>query len=136
MASQDDSRRPGPPPGLTGWREALFLAALAVLGAAPAHADQPIRYSRERGGDCSVMIPYYGPAVLWIGRFSGGRDMDVSSDRVFTDWRVPEACFFEQRDCERWVAVLSSKFPVKPGFAYCLPLSEAIRRGAGAVVKP
>jgi hypothetical protein len=113
-----------------------LVFAASVVGAGEARAGKPIRYSRERGGDCSVMIPYYGPASLWLGRVSGGRNMDVSSDRVFTDWRVPESCFFEQIDCERWIANIGSQYSLPPGFAYCIPLAQALRSGARTIVKP
>ena len=116
-------------------RRAVRLAALAATVAiAPVlsgwgTADHYIRYSREHGGSCSAMIPYYGPDKLWIAHFSGGKPMDVSAERDFVDWRAGESCFFSLPDCERWLGGVIRKWPMEPGQAWCHSL-------AGPPVKP
>jgi hypothetical protein len=118
----------------------LWIALLALVVAAPAEANYRMRYSRERGGDCTVMIPYYGPQALWIARFAGGRPLDTSADRVFSDFRDAQVCFFEHGDCERYLRRVTAAYPMPPGYAYCLALGAAprapLRSAPGAVVKP
>lgn len=123
------------------------LAVLAVLPALagftqpPVSPEHTLRYTRERGGSCTVMVPYYGPQVLWIGRVAGGRPMDRSAERVFTDWREAERCFFEQVDCEAWVQGVAAIWQ-PPGYAYCIPASRPrgegppLTRGGRGPVKP
>lgn len=123
------------------------LPLLAAAGAAlvlagftrpPVAPDHTTRYSPERGGDCTVMIPYYGPQNLWIGRFAGGRPLDVSAEREFMDWRTAQSCFFDEPSCLRWLEGVKAAFPSTPGYAYCRWLAEGsgVRRGARGPVKP
>ena len=122
------------------------LAAAVMLLALPAQAQQvpehAMRYSRDRGGDCSAMIPYYGPAALWIGRIAAQRPMDVSSDRIFADRRVAESCFFTEIECRTWLARLQIDWAPRPGFAECQPGNAGVLRrggrapGSGPVIKP
>src|SRR6476620_6390028 len=85
-------------------------SALSVLLAGftepPVSPEHTLRYTRERGGSCTLMIPYYGPESLWIGRFSGRKPLDVSAERVFDDARSGESCFFLEEDCKRWVQAI------------------------------
>ncbi|WP_460449408.1 hypothetical protein [Alsobacter sp. SYSU BS001988] len=115
-------------------RTAAALAAL--LAAGPAAADRPIRYSPERGGSCTVMIPYYGPRALWIGRLAAERPLDVSSDRIFADARTAESCFFTEAECRTWLARLMIDWRPRPGFALCEPAGGAVMRGGTGPVKP
>lgn len=125
----------------------VMAAALAAALAAgftqpPVSPEHTLRYTPERGGSCTAMVPYYGPYALWIGAFAGGRRMDTSAERVFMDWRAEESCFFEQRDCERWLEGLKRQFPDGAGYAFCragsdVPAAAApLKRGGKAVVKP
>jgi hypothetical protein len=114
-----------------------WLAALTLLATvAPAAAERPIRYSSERGGSCTVMIPYYGPRALWIGRLAAERPLDVSSDRIFADARTAESCFFTEGECRTWLARLLIDWRPKPGFAMCEPAGGAVMRGGTGPVKP
>src|SRR6476620_7478174 len=79
---------------------------VATASSGPASADRPIRYSPERGGSCTVMIPYYGPRALWIGRMAAERPLDTSSDRIFTDARTAESCCFTEAECRTGLARL------------------------------
>jgi hypothetical protein len=129
--------------GGTGWGLAARLAAAAtfLLGCAaftepPVSPEHTLRYTRSRGGSCTVMIPYYGPQSLWIGRFAGARPLDVSAERVFEDVRNGESCFFLQEDCERWVTSIRSVYDLGAGYAYCQYLGGGVRRGVKGVIKP
>ena len=127
-----------------------FVLTAAVLGAAllaggftqpPVWPEHTLRYTRERGGSCTVMVPYYGPQVLTIGRFAGGRRLDNSAERIFMDWRAETSCFFETADCERWLDILKQRFPDGAGYAYCraatdIPDNPPPRSGGRKVVKP
>jgi len=123
---------------------AVALAAGVALGGftePPVSPENTLRYSRGRGGSCTVMVPYYGPHVLWIGRFAGGRRMDNSAERVFMDWQVAESCFFDLADCNRWIDGLHRMYPEGAGYAFCRSLAAGAgdpppRRGGKAVVKP
>ncbi len=125
----------------------LAVAGPLLLGGftqPPVSPEHTLRYTRERGGSCTVMIPYYGPQALWIGRVAGSRTLDVSADRVFDDRRAMESCFFLEEDCQRWVMDLRGAFPEGAGYAYCQSLArggllygeESVRRGGRAVIKP
>lgn len=122
---------------------AALAAGLLAAGFTepPVSPEHTLRYTRERGGSCTLMVPYYGPQALWIGRFAGGRRMDISAERIFMDWRAEESCFFDIVDCTRWVDGLQRMFPDGAGYAYCRNLGEVQARGpsrpAGkAIVKP
>jgi hypothetical protein len=123
---------------------AAALAAGVVAGGftePPVSPENTLRYSRGRGGSCTAMVPYYGPQALWIGRFAGGRRMDISAERVFMDWQVAESCFFDLVDCNRWIDGLHRMYPEGAGYAFCrsladVPSGPAPRRGGKAVVKP
>lgn len=115
---------------------ALLLAGFTEPPVSPEHT---LRYTRERGGSCTLMIPYYGPQNLWIGRFAGARPLDVSAERVFDDTRSGESCFFLEEDCRRWVTALRSAYSLGAGYAYCQSLNAAaggFSRGARGVIKP
>jgi hypothetical protein len=125
-------------------RGALAFAWLALAGFTepPVSPEHTLRYTRERGGSCTLMIPYYGPQNLWIGRVAGSRPMDVSAERVFDDVRSAESCFFLEEDCKRWVTYVRSVYSQGAGFAYCQWLAAGqIESGfspapRGKVVKP
>jgi hypothetical protein len=128
--------------GRTGLAARLAAAAALVLGCAaftepPVSPEHTLRYTRSRGGSCTVMIPYYGPQNLWIGRFAGARPLDVSAERVFEDTRNGESCFFLQEDCELWVRSIRSVYNLGAGYAYCQYLGGGgVRRGVKGVIKP
>ncbi len=82
-----------------------------------------------------MMLPFYGPQVLWIGRFAGGRGLDTSADRVFEDWRTGNRCFFSQRECQTWLASVARQFPNGPGYALCTPAAGPMP-GATGPAKP
>ncbi len=105
----------------------IWLAGFTQPPVAPDHA---MRYSLQRGGDCTVMIPYYGPQNLWIGRFAGGRPQDTSADRDFVDWRTGQSCFFDEPSCLRWLAGVTRGWPMPPGYAYCRRLDADGRQPA------
>jgi hypothetical protein len=115
----------------------LALGGLTAFTEPPVSPEHTLRYTRERGGSCTVMIPYYGPQNLWIGRFAGARPLDVSAERVFDDVRSGESCFFLEEDCRRWVTAIRSVYSLGAGFAYCQSLAGgAVNRGARGVIKP
>ncbi|PSC04559.1 hypothetical protein SLNSH_13780 [Alsobacter soli] len=95
-----------------------------------------MRYKRDSGGNCTAMIPYYGPAALWIGRIAAQRPMNTSSDRIFTDARTAERCFFTEMECRTWLARLTLDWAPKPGFATCEPGGGVLMRGGRGPVKP
>lgn len=119
---------------------AAGLAAMLCAGFTepPVSPDHTLRYTRERGGSCTVMIPYYGPEALWIGRFAGARPLDVSAERVFDDVRNGESCFFLREDCERWVTTIRSAYSLGAGYAFCqwLGASRPVTSGGKKVIKP
>ena len=84
-----------------------------------------MRYRRDTGGACEAMIPYYGPAALWIGRLAAQRPLNVSSDRIFADARTAERCFFTEAECRTWLARLTLDWAPRPGFALCEPAAGA-----------
>jgi hypothetical protein len=128
------------PAWLSAWRAVTALACLALAGFTepPVSPEHTLRYTRERGGSCTLMIPYYGPEMLWIGRFSGRKPLDVSAERVFDDNRTGESCFFLEEDCKRWVQTIRGVYSQGAGFAYCqfLGAREPVSRGRGVVIKP
>lgn len=101
-----------------------LLAALPILGgwSTPDHV---IRYSSERGGSCTAMIPYYPPNRLWMAQWAGGRALDVSAERSFIDARAADACFFSREECESWLVRATGEFPARPGFGACRPLAPS-----------
>ncbi|WP_254739148.1 hypothetical protein [Alsobacter ponti] len=111
--------------------KAFSLVALVPLLAAWGTPDHQIRYSRDRGGSCAAMIPFYGPERLWTGHFAGGRPVEAEADRDFVDWRVADTCFFDRIDCETWLARVQRGWPMRPGFAWC-----ATVEGGRTVVSP
>jgi hypothetical protein len=124
-----------------GLRRIAAASALCVLLAGftepPVSPEHTLRYTRERGGSCTLMIPHYGPQNLWIGRFAGARPLDVSADRVFDDTRSGESCFFLEEDCRRWVTTIRSVYSLGAGYAYCQSLAGGgVSRGARGVIKP
>ena len=117
---------------------------LAGFTQPPVSPEHTLRYTRERGGSCTVMIPAYGPQALWIGRAAGSRSLDISADRVFDQRLAAESCFFLEEDCQRWARGLRADFVEGAGYAYCRWLGrggslfgeEDVRRGGRAVIKP
>jgi hypothetical protein len=107
-------------------RHLLVATALLLAGLAPTAAQRSYSpYAVPKGGDCSVLMPYYGPQMLWIGRFAGGRELDTSADRVFDDYRTANRCFFTERDCRLWLQSVTEQFSQPPGYAMCFPASGA-----------
>jgi hypothetical protein len=120
---------------------ALAALALAAFTEPPVAPNHQMRYSPDRGGDCTVMIPYYGPQRLWIGRFAGGRRLDISAERDFVDWRTAQSCFFDEPTCLRWLDGVRRGWPMTPGYAYCRWLAQGegeggFRSGGRGPVKP
>lgn len=115
----------------------LALVGLAGFTQPPYSPEHTLRYTRERGGSCTVMIPYYGPQNLWIGRFAGARPLDVSAERVLDATQSGESCFFLEEDCKRWVTALRAYYSLGAGYAYCQSLAgRPFSRGARGVIKP
>lgn len=109
---------------------------LLLAGLGPAAAQRSYSpYAVPKGGDCSQWLPYYGPQMLWIGRFAGGRELDTSADRVFDDYRNANRCFFTERDCRLWLQSVTEQFSQPPGYAMCFPASGATP-GVRGPVKP
>jgi hypothetical protein len=124
---------------MSSFRLFAVLALAPVLAGftqPPVSPEHTLRYTRERGGSCTVMVPYYGPQVLWIGRVAGGAPMDRSAERDFVDWREDSRCFFEEADCQVWVTGVAATWR-PPGYAYCVPASRSrVTRGGRGPVKP
>jgi hypothetical protein len=73
------------------------------------------------GPDCNAMIARYGPRSLWMGRFSGGREVEpmMFSDATFIQRYAAQACFRTQVECDRWLYALNSQFQDRPEVSVC-----------------
>ena len=77
-----------------------------------------------QGPDCGSMIARYGPKGLWLGRFSGGREVEYMFDQEGVETHTAEACFRNQAQCERWLYLLRSQFQMYPHYSECRRLSR------------
>ena len=68
------------------------------------------------------MIPRHGPRGLWIGRFAGGREVDLLGDVTGLESYAAEGCFRTQRQCDRWLYALNTQFQGGPQLSVCRPL--------------
>jgi hypothetical protein len=95
---------------------AAFGIWAGAAGAALAGAQPPIPPAQ----DCAVMAAR-GGGPMWIGRFSGGREIEIAFDRESIDVLTTEGCFRTSAECERWLFKLRSEFQMWPRYSYCEP---------------
>lgn len=74
-----------------------------------------------RGPDCGSLIAQGGPRGVWVGRFSGGREVTVSlfAERESIQRHVAEACFRTKAECDRWLYALNTQFQDRPETSVC-----------------
>ena len=75
-----------------------------------------------QGPDCHAMVARYGARGLWIGRFAGGREVDLFGDATRIQSHAAEACFRTQRQCDQWLYALNTQFQDWPQLSVCQPL--------------
>jgi hypothetical protein len=81
-----------------------------------------------RGGDCRAMMARAGGKTVWLGRFQGGREIEIMFDVETIDMHYDEGCFATKAACERWLYRLKSIYQMYPVHDSCQPLRPAPRR--------
>lgn len=90
--------------------------------ALPANAyEQP-----PRGGDCRALMA--SGKTVWLGRFQGGREIEIMFDAETIDMHSDEGCFPTKAACERWLYRLKSIYQMYPVHDSCEALRPARRR--------
>jgi hypothetical protein len=98
----------------------LTVAGLATLAASSASLAQNF-VAPVQGPDCRAMMAQYGPRGLWVGRFSGGREVEpfMFSDATIIQRHAVEACFRTRAECDRWLYALNTQFQDRPELSVC-----------------
>lgn len=100
-------------------RRIALVAGLTALITGTSLAQQPV--APVQGPDCNAMTARYGARGLWVGRFSGGREVEPFgfSDRTAIQSYAAQACFRSQAECDRWLYALNSQFQDRPELSVC-----------------
>ena len=65
-----------------------------------------------------------GPAVvddsLWLGHFSGGRNLAPGAEPIPLDWLDVKQDFASLRDCSAWLRDLTRAYTTYEGFKTCV----------------
>jgi hypothetical protein len=94
-------------------------AVALITGMTLAQAQAPA--FPARGPDCGSVIAQFGPRGVWMGRFSGGREVTVSMflEREGIQTYSAEACFRTRAECDRWLYALNTQFQDRPILSVC-----------------
>jgi hypothetical protein len=94
-------------------RPVLAALAVAFLAAAPgfpaAAADLAVR---------PVERPV--PSSVWLGHFSGGRNLAPGADPIPLDWVDVSQRFVSLGDCAAWLKAMGRAYPTYEGWKTCL----------------
>jgi hypothetical protein len=103
---------------------ASLAASLTFAGGAQAWNSRPAQA-------CKALSGLPGPYGLWLGHFSGGKRVSVSSPEgglgvAGVEWRDDYACFTSMSECRAWWNGLNRQYRHVQGHGTCLAL-----RGGG-----
>ena len=92
-------------------RAFLAMAALALGVSQAAAADYPRDVLVAPAGDS-----------LWLGHFSGGRNLAPGAEPIPLDWIDVKQNFASLRDCSAWVKDLTRAYSTYEGWKTCVRL--------------
>ena len=96
------------------------MALLApVEGNAVSSATAPFNARPTTAYECSSLIAARGPDGLWVGEFSGRREVEWGFIRYDDAHRT--ACFLDERNCRNWLYNMQSEYTAFVWRAECHP---------------
>lgn len=93
-------------------RPVLAAFALACLAAA---AESP-----AAAADLAVRPVVAAPSSVWLGHFSGGRNLAPGADPIPLDWVDVKQNFASLRECSGWLKEMGRAYPTYEGWKTCL----------------
>lgn len=101
----------------------IAVATLLVAGfTSDAMALPPSLSWRVRTPYCAVPESFPPLTQLWLGHFSGGRDISSPQPLPNVEWQEQYACFTSRAECQSWQRTLHGQFRRYAGYKTCLPI--------------
>ena len=70
----------------------------------------------------SARIVTAAPTSVWLGHFSGGRNLAPGADPMPIDWTDVKQRFATLGDCAHWLKDMRRAYPTYEGWKTCLPI--------------
>jgi len=108
------------------WRRraaSLVLLSTLVLSSAvraDVHVVGPPAFDANQGIGCAATYPLWHS--VWLGHFSGGAPIPVSTEPQFIAWVDAKLCFPSRHSCQAWIGDFRRHLHRPEGFWTCLPL--------------
>ena len=98
---------------------AVLTATLLCAAAAASAAPLPVG-EKSSGPNCKVALDFPEWRGVWLGHFSGGKQIRDGSRYGVVDWRDDYVCFPSRAGCERWQRSMRKAYRNVEGYRTCV----------------